>query len=206
MTPGRALLAVLAGVLTMATVGLLAYRLASHDALPPGDSIPPGLRTMPQLSPAEAQAEVDAIMALTLDDLDGRPQAIAQWRGKVLVVNYWASWCQPCVEEMPAFSRLQNRYAAQGVQFVGIGIDDLDKMRRFAASLADSTPLAYPLLVGGRDASPDAIPNAIPNAGLQPKALPYTVIIGRDGRFADSHLGRLDEARLAPIIEQLLGQ
>ncbi|MCP5248017.1 MAG: TlpA family protein disulfide reductase [Candidatus Accumulibacter sp.] len=131
-------------------------------------------------------------MALTLDDLDGHRQALAQWRGKVLVVNYWASWCKPCVEEMPALSRLQERYAAQGVQFVGIGIDEVDNMRRFVKA----TPVTYPLLVGPREASE--------TPGLQVKALPYTVVIGRDGRFASSRLGRLDEEKLQPILDRLI--
>ncbi len=186
------LLAVVAGVLTMATVGLLAYRLASQSGLPSGDSIPPALRAAPQPTAEQAQAEVDAIMALTLDDLDGHRQALAQWRGKVLVVNYWASWCKPCVEEMPALSRLQERYAAQGVQFVGIGIDEVDNMRRFVKA----TPVTYPLLVGPREASE--------TPGLQVKALPYTVVIGRDGRFASSRLGRLDEEKLQPILDRLI--
>ena len=186
--------AVIAGVLTVATVALLAYRLTLLGGLPGGHAIPPGLNSAPQLSPAEAQAEVDAIMALTLDDLDGRPQAIEQWRGKVLVVNYWASWCAPCVEEMPAFSRLQSRYGEHGVQFVGIGIDEVDNMRNFV----DQTPVAYPLLVGGKDAAQ--------TLGLQVKALPYTVVISRDGSFESSRLGRLDEARLEPILDKLLAQ
>ncbi|WP_313950622.1 TlpA disulfide reductase family protein [Accumulibacter sp.] len=191
----RALLvAVLAGVLTVATVALLAYRVLVLGGLPPGDTIPASLRSAPQLSPAEAQAEVDAIMALTLEDLDGRPQAMAQWRGKVLVVNYWASWCKPCVEEMPAFSRLQSRYGARGVQFIGIGIDEVDNMRTFVKS----TPVSYPLLVGGKETSQ--------TPGLQVKALPYTVVIGGDGRFDSSRLGRLDEARLEPILDKLIGQ
>jgi thiol-disulfide isomerase/thioredoxin len=68
----------------------------------------------------------------------------------MLVVNYWASWCAPCVEEMPAFSRLQRQYAAQGVQFVGIGIDDCGQH----AAFVNSRPVTYPLLVAdaGRSA------------------------------------------------------
>jgi peroxiredoxin len=195
MNQERALwVAVVAGVLTVATVALLAYRLLVLGGLPAGDTIPDSLRSAPQLSPAEAQAEVDAIMALTLNDLDGQPQALAQWRGQVLVVNYWASWCKPCVEEMPAFSHLYRRYAAQGVQFVGIGIDEVDNMRAFV----DRTPVSYPLLVGGKEATQ--------TPGLQVKALPYTVVIGRDGRFASSRLGRLDEARLEPLLKELIGQ
>lgn len=195
MNQARALwVAVIAGVLTVATVALLAYRVVALGGLPPGDTIPDSLRVAPQLSPEEAQAEVDAIIALTLDDLDGVPQSMAQWRGKILVVNYWASWCKPCVDEMPAFSRLHGRYAAQGVQFVGIGIDEVDNMRAFV----NTTPVAYPLLVGGK--------NAGETPGLQVKALPYTVVIGRDGRFASSRLGRLDEATLEPLLKTLIGR
>jgi thiol-disulfide isomerase/thioredoxin len=194
MNQQRALwVAVVAGVLTVATVALLAYRVLVLGGLPPGDTIPDSLRSPPQLSPAEAQAEVDAIMALTLDDLDAAPQAMAQWRGKILVVNYWASWCKPCVEEMPAFSRLHGRYAAQGVQFVGIGIDEVDNMRAFVKT----TPVSYPLLVGGTNASE--------TPGLQVKALPYTVVIGRNGRFESSRLGRLDEVTLEALLNKLIG-
>lgn len=193
MNQQRALwVAVVAGVLTVATVALLAYRVLVLGGLPPGDTIPDSLRSPPQLSPEAAQAEVDAIMTLTLDDLDGRPQAMAQWQGKVLVVNYWASWCKPCVEEMPVFSRLYSRYAAQGVQFVGIGIDEVDNLRSFVKA----TPVSYPLLLGGK--------NAGETPGLQVKALPYTVVIGRDGRFASSRLGRLDEATLEPMLKELI--
>ena len=195
MNEGRALwVAVIAGVLTVATVALLAYRVLVIGGLPPGDDMPRSLRELPQLSPEEAQAEVDAIMSLTLDDLDGRPQAMAQWRGKVLVVNYWASWCKPCIEEMPAFSRLQGLYAARGVQFVGIGLDEVDHMRSFLKT----TPVSYPLLVGVREATE--------TPGLQVKALPYTVVISRDGRFASSRLGRLAEEKLAPILDRLIAQ
>lgn len=183
-------LAVTAGVATLATIGWLGYRLIEQNRLP-GHGIPSGLISSPQLSPAQEQAQADAIMGLTLPDLDGRPQAIAQWRDKVLVVNYWASWCAPCVEEMPAFSRLQRQYAAQGVQFVGIGIDNPENIRAFVKA----TPVAYPLLV--------ADPAASQMPGLQIKGLPYTLVIGPDGRVQGSRLGRLDESRLNSILQRL---
>ena len=183
-------LTVAAGVATLATIGWLGYRLLEQTRLPAAD-LPPSLISSAPLSPEQGQATVEAIMALTLPDLGGRLQALAQWRGKVLVVNYWASWCAPCVEEMPAFSRLQRQYAAQGVQFVGIGLDEVEKMRIFVKA----TPVAYPLLVG------DAADSQTP--GLQVKGLPYTLVIGRDGRLASSRLGRLNEATLEPILQRL---
>jgi len=185
------LLALAAGVATLATIGWLGYRLL-QPAQPLG-AMPPGLISASKLPPEQGQATVEAIMALTLPDLAGKPQAMAQWRGKVLVVNYWASWCAPCIEEMPAFSRLQEKYAARGVQFVGIGIDDVEKMQAFVRR----TPVAYPLLVG------DAAGSQTP--ALQVRGLPTTVVIDRDGRLEGSRLGRLDEATLEPILLRLMG-
>lgn len=184
--------AVLAGVSALATVGLLGYRLF-FSGNQPISSIPPGLVASPQLTPEAAQAAVDALFALSLPDLEGVQQPLSQWRGKVLVVNYWASWCPPCVEEMPAFSRLNNHYASWGVQFVGIGLDEAEKMQAFVKA----SPVSYPLLVAGST-------NSTP--GLQVKGLPYTVVIGRDGRIDTTRMGRLDEAVLEPILRRLLGQ
>ncbi len=184
-------LAVLAGVASLLTVGLLGYRLfdqVNQETV----GMPSGRLSAQQISPEQAQLAVDSIFALTLPDLDGRQQALAQWRGKVLVVNYWASWCAPCVEEMPAFSRLHSHYAAWGVQFVGLGLDEAEKMQAFAKT----TPVSYPLLVAGTVTGP----------GLEVKGLPYTVVIGQDGRVVSSRLGRLSEATLEPLLRQLTGQ
>ncbi|MCM8611157.1 TlpA disulfide reductase family protein [Accumulibacter sp.] len=182
-------LALAAGVATLATIGWLGHRLLRPAEVP--GALPPGLIAAATMPPEQGQAMADAIMALTLPDLVGKPQAMAQWRGKVLVVNYWASWCAPCIEEMPAFSRLQEKYAARGVQFVGIGIDDAEKMQAFVRR----TPVAYPLLVG------DAAGSQTP--ALQVRGLPTTVVIDRAGRLAGSRLGRLDEATLEPILLRL---
>lgn len=153
---------------------------------------PPATTSALQMSAAEVQQTVQEVLALTLPDLDGQRQSIAQWRGKILVVNYWASWCAPCIEEMPAFSRLQTRYAEQGVQFVGIGIDELENMRAFVRK----TPVSYPLLLAELGKGQQA--------GQQVKGLPYTLIIDPEGRLAESRLGRFDEAALEKVLLLLL--
>lgn len=184
--------AVAAGVASLLTVGLLGYRLLNH-ASPESANRPPGLIASQTMNSEEAKLAVDNIFALILPDLDGRPQPVAQWKGKVLVVNYWASWCKPCVDEMPAFSRLNSHYASWGVQFVGIGLDDEAKV----ASFIKTTPVSYPVLVAGA---------ADPTPGLQVKGLPYTVVIGRDGQIDSTRLGRMDEESLELVLRRLIGQ
>lgn len=185
-------LAVAAGVATLLTAGVLGYRQLSHTG-PESAGRPPGLISSQGLTPEEAAVAVEAIFALNLPDLDGRPQPLSQWRGKVLVVNFWASWCKPCVDEMPALSRLNSHFAPLGVQFVGIGVDDAEKLAAFIRT----TPVSYPVLV----ASPAGM-----TPGLQVRGLPYTVVIGRDGRSAMARLGRVDEGSLEPVLRRLLGQ
>jgi peroxiredoxin len=184
-------LAVLAGMAALVTAGFFGYRLLSHGNQAIG-TLPPGLAASRSLSPEEAQAAADAIFALSLPDLEGHQRALSEWRGKVLVVNYWASWCRPCVEEMPIFSRLNSHYAAWGVQFVGIGLDEAEKMQAFV----ETTPVSYPLLVAGTGSTIPA---------LQVKGLPYTVVIDRAGRLDFTRLGRLDEAALEPVLRRLIG-
>ena len=77
-------------------------------------------------------AALDSLLALTLPDLDGTPQPLAQWKGKILVFNFWATWCPPCIKEIPAFSAASRKYQDKGVQFVGISIDTADNVRDYA--------------------------------------------------------------------------
>jgi len=136
-----------------------------------------------------------AILGLVLPDADGRQQAMAQWRGKVLVVNFWATWCAPCREEMPQFVRMQSRDAGKGVQFVGIAVDDAAKVRDFAREIG----LNYPSLIGGFGAI-----ELSKSLGNQLSALPFTVVLDRDGRVALSHLGPLKSADLDHLLGRLL--
>lgn len=138
-----------------------------------------------------AQA-VAGLFALSFDDSRGRPQALAQWKGKVLVVNFWATWCPPCREEMPAFSRISEKYASKGVQFVGISTDPADAVAAFAAERR----IAYPLLSAG--------PGALAlSAGLGNRlyGLPHTVVLGRNGEPLLVRTGRLAESELEDVLK-----
>lgn len=147
--------------------------------------------------PTVDAAQLAALYATTLPDTDGRSQSLAQWRGKILVVNYWATWCPPCIDEMPMLSDLQQRYAARGVQFVGIAVDDAAKVREFA----QRTPVAYPLLVGGTDSA--RITAGLGNAAM---AMPFSLVLDRDGELRTAVLGRLEEHALRRLLDGLVGR
>ncbi len=143
--------------------------------------------------PAAAGA-VAAILGSRLQALDGAPQTLEQYRGRVLAINYWATWCAPCREEIPLFVRLQQEYGTRGLQFVGIAIDQPDPVRRFAAEYR----INYPLLIGGIDAV-----ELSRQAGNRAGVLPFTLVLDRKGNIAASLVGGITETRmreqLAPL-------
>jgi len=135
------------------------------------------------------------LMALSLPDTHGEDQALSQWKGKVVVVNFWATWCEPCREEMPEFVQTQRELGGRGVQFVGIAIDELDKVTPFEKTLA----LNYPVLIGGYGAI-----ELSKTFGNRLAALPFTVIVDRHGKIAHTQLGRLKPPQLRSILAHLL--
>ena len=144
-----------------------------------------------------ATASALPIFELVLADLKGQPQGFGQWRGKVLIVNYWATWCLPCREEMPGFSRLQDKYRDKGVQFVGISIDTADKIIEFQKT----TPVSYPLLIGDM-----AVMENSAKLGNSRQALPFTAVFDREGRLAATKLGRLSEPELDRQLAELVSR
>jgi thiol-disulfide isomerase/thioredoxin len=136
-----------------------------------------------------------ALFGVALPDTKGREQSIGQWKGKLLVVNFWATWCVPCREEMPEFVKAQQEFGQRGLQFVGIAIDDTAKVEAFAAELG----LNYPALIGGYGAI-----ELSRSFGNRLGALPFTIVVDRAGRISHTQLGPIKEAQLRAIISQLL--
>lgn len=147
-------------------------------------------RYAPQPPAAPVAAE---FWTLAFPDLAGQPQTMAQWRGQVVVLNFWASWCAPCREEMPDFAALRAQYRANGVEFVGIAIDSPGRV----ASFLRDYPVDYPILIGEGAAT-----NLAERLGNPSGALPYTIVIDRDGRIAMSHLGRLHRDTLDAVLRK----
>ena len=127
-------------------------------------------------------------------DVHGRPQALSQWRGQVVVLNFWASWCAPCREEMPDFDALRAQYRANGVEFVGIAVDGAQNVERFL----ERQPVGYPILVG--EGAAHALARQLGNPD---GALPYTIVLDRNGEIAFRHLGRLPRATLEATLRNI---
>ena len=131
---------------------------------------------------ASAQTPADILFTQSMKDSAGNPQALAQWKGKPLIVNFWATWCGPCVQEMPELNALAAANAANGVTVLGIGIDSPSNIVEFGNRLK----ITYPLVVGGLNAT-----DLSRNFGNKAGGLPYTVLIGADGQVKKTYLGKL---------------
>ena len=131
---------------------------------------------------AGVSAPVDKLFQQSLPDSKGIKQALAQWKGKPVLVNFWAPWCGPCVREMPELSALASSDAGKKLQIIGIGIDTQANIAEFA----DRMKVSYPVYVGGMEGT-----DLSRELGNSAGGLPYTVLIGADGQVKKTYLGQL---------------
>lgn len=141
-----------------------------------------------------APASIDELWTLSFPDPSGHPQALSQWRGQVVVLNFWASWCAPCREEMPDFVDLRSKYQPKGVEFVGIAIDNSANVSQFFQQLS----VNYPILIG--EGAAHALTRQLGNPS---GALPYTIVIDRNGKVVLKHLGRLPRDTLENTLSKI---
>jgi thiol-disulfide isomerase/thioredoxin len=134
------------------------------------------------------------LYAQSLKDLSGKPQALSQWKGKPLLVNFWASWCGPCVQEMPELSELAAKDGGKRFNVIGIGIDSPANLNEFVRK----TKVSYPLYVGGMSGTDLSRELGNANGGL-----PFTVLIGADGQVRKTYLGRLKFDQLRADLAKL---
>ncbi|QSA96991.1 TlpA disulfide reductase family protein [Methylococcus sp. EFPC2] len=155
-----------------------------------------GLYAQRLLSAESATEPTAGALTESFPDLEGKPHRLDEWRGKTLVVNFWATWCTPCLEEMPAFSALQNELGGRGLQIVGLAIDDPVSVKRFLAK----HPTAYPLLIA------ESGEGLAANLGNKLGVLPFTAIFDATGKLVEVKTGPYKGDELRKAVEPLLAK
>lgn len=143
---------------------------------------------MKRFEPQPPQAPaVASLLSQSMVDTNGQTQPLSQWKNKALIVNFWATWCAPCVDEMPELSELQTEIAPKNIHIIGIGIDSTSNIAQFASKYK----IAYPLYTSGMSGT-----DLSRQFGNKAGGLPFTVLIGRDGQVKKTYLGRLKMEQL----------
>ena len=139
----------------------------------------------------EDVAAVHLLFAQKLPDHAGTTVSLDTFKGRTVVLNFWATWCPPCIDEMPELAELHREIAPRNGTVIGIGIDSPSNIREFA----EKHPFPYPLLVAGMAGS-----ELSRKLGNSSAALPFTVVIDRSGQVVDKKLGRI---KLGPLRERV---
>jgi len=134
------------------------------------------------------------LLSARFPDLSGRVRRLNEWSGQILVCNFWATWCPPCVEEIPVLGEARRRFAANGVEVVGIAIDSAANVAKFSKK----TPLTYPILVADAQGL-----DLLRKLGNRSGGLPFTVVLDRSGSIVGTKLGAFETAELDMLLRRV---
>ena len=155
--------------------------------------------TEPQAQPEPAVEAAEAAfapvyVAFSLPDMDGNSRDFSEWSGKHTLLNFWATWCAPCRREIPLLKTFQDEQGDNGIQVIGIAVDDPLPVSKYA----EEAQFNYPVLVGQQDAMEIA-----ETSGLEFIGMPFTMVVAADGELLNAHFGEIVEADLAHITDVL---
>ncbi len=145
-------------------------------------------------TPSASGNAVDQLWKSTPPGAAGMSQPLAAFKGKPVVVNFWASWCGPCVKEMPALSALHREYEKKGISFIGLGVDSKKNVNDFLKKV----PVSYPVYTAGFGGADIAR-----SFGNDAGRLPFTVVIDAKGQVRLTKLGEVNEAELKKTLNAL---
>jgi len=146
------------------------------------------------LSPVE-QTSPMPLPDFNLPDVSGKLHNISEWQGKILIINFWATWCPPCLKEIPELVALQKQYSTKGLQVIGVAIDDQNSVEEFLVS----NKINYPILIAG--VTGIALAQQLGNTV---DAVPFTVVVNQQGQIIHQHPGEFSTEQIMEIITPLL--
>jgi len=166
--------------------------LLARQLQPAEPVIPEGVPRVPK---ANAGLEGQPAPDLAIQDLDGKPRKLSEWRGRWLLVNFWATWCGPCMEEIPLLIAAQKQHQSAGLSVLGVAMDDPEAVAKAVQEMGFN----YPTLAGD-----ESVLGAMEQLGNTLGAIPYTVLIGPDGVIRYLEMGGIDATKLDLLIRRFL--
>lgn len=145
----------------------------------------------PAVTTGNIPSDLEMLPEFTLNNVMGEPLSISEWRGKPLLINFWATWCAPCRREMPLLQTLHNEYPVTGLQILGIAIDRQADVEAFITEAG----ISYPILWGEADAMAVSDQFGLPGLGL-----PFSVLVAADGNILTVHIGEVVREQLQEIV------
>lgn len=145
----------------------------------------------PQAETPVAGPVAEGRIDFTLEDLQGNPRSLSEWRGQALLVNFWATWCAPCRREIPLLKQTQAMQAEKRLQIIGVAVDFREEVEAYAKE----AEFNYPILIGQEDAMAAAEASGIEFIGM-----PFTLVVAADGSMIKAHIGEIVEEHIDRIV------
>ncbi len=154
-----------------------------------------GIYVKTNLAVSETQTQSLEKLNFSFPDSTGKLRHISEWDGNILIINFWATWCPPCLREIPEFIKLQQEFADQNIQFIGIAIEEQQPVNNYLSTLK----INYPILIGE-----DKAVVLAQQLGNTVNTVPFSVIVDQQGQIIHRQPGELSQAKILEIIAPLI--